>query len=583
MKIIIKRIVPILLAIAVAGCAVWYLFVYDRDFARDMLVSQARYLDSIGRHEMAAWFYDQAYIHADNDASVAIELAQQYKDSGNYTKAEYTLTKAISRGATVELYTALCKTFVEQDKLIDAVKLLDKISDPAMKQEMDALRPAAPTVDQIPGFYNQYITVQIQSNGGTLLYSTDREYPSVAEDQYHSPITLNEGETTVYALSIGENGLVSPLAIYGYTIGSVVEKVTFADAAVEAEVRKILNIGEDNPIYSNDLWTITEFKMPTDALVYSDLSRMNNLTKLTIYNANAGELGFLSSLPKLEDLMITGCPIEKQTLNIIGAIPSLTRLTLAQCSISDIAPLTSLTGLQYLDLSYNTIRDLSALTGMDSLETLYLSHNAITDLTDLSGLSGLKTLNLSYNSITSILPLCSNRNLVSLNVSNNLLEKLSDLDLLPALEKLNASFNKLTDIAVLGGCSGLTELDISNNLIEDIDSLESLVSLMDLNCSYNHISFLPDWSTGCSLIILDASYNYIFDLTPLSQLQSLNRVDLDYNPYLESVSPLASCPNLIQVDLFGTLVTDVSMLTDQSIIVNYNPTEVEVEVPEATE
>ena len=39
---------------------------------------------------------------------------------------------------------------------------------------------------------------------------------------------------------------------------------------------------------------------------------------------------------------------------------------------------------------------------------------------------------------------------------------------------------------------------------------------------------------------------------------------------------------MIEVNLFGTRVTDVSMLTDLSIIVNYNPTEVNVEVPETT-
>ena len=110
MKYILQRTVTILLALAVLGCAVWYLFVYDRDFTRDMLVSQARYLDDAGHHELAALFYDYAYHHADNDASVALELAEQYKEVGNFTKAEFTLTKAISKNPTVELYVALCHT-----------------------------------------------------------------------------------------------------------------------------------------------------------------------------------------------------------------------------------------------------------------------------------------------------------------------------------------------------------------------------------------------------------------------------------------------------------------------------------------
>jgi hypothetical protein len=46
---------------------------------------------------------------------------------------------------------------------------------------------------------------------------------------------------------------------------------------------------------------------------------------------------------------------------------------------------------------------------------------------------------------------------------------------------------------------------------------------------------------------------------------------MEYNEEISSVKALAKCPNLIQVNVFGTKVRDVSSLTDQSIIVNYNP------------
>lgn len=582
MKNILKRMVPLLLAIAVAGCAVWYLFVYDRDFTRDLLVTQARYLDDAGHHGLAAWFYDQAYLYADNDASVAIELAQQYKDHGNYTKAEYTLTRAISKNPSAELYTALCKTFVEQDKLIDAVRLLDKISDPALKLELDTMRPTAPTVSQTPGFYKEYISVDIFCESGTLLFSTDREYPSLHQDRYTESLSLGQGETIVYALCIGENGLVSPLSVYGYTIGGVIEEVSFADAAIEAEIRKVLGIEADIPVYTDALWSITEFTVPRNAVEYKDLSLLTSLSSLTLYDAKQANLEFLHNLPQLQTLTIYGSELNSQALNAISAMSGLTRLTLAQCSLSDISFLTPLSQLSYLDLSYNFIKDLSSLSHMSALETLYLSHNALADLSYLSGLSGLKNLNISYNSISSIQSICSNRNLVSLNVSNNLLEDLDDLDLLPSLESLDASYNNLTQITVLGRCTAMKELNISNNPIEDISPLEALDGLRELNCSYNRISFLPNWTSTCGLIILDASYNHINDITALGQLQGLNRVNMDYNPELSSVAALASCPNLIEVNLFGTRVTDVSMLTDLSIIVNYNPTEVNVEVPETT-
>ena len=175
MKKALRIIVPILLAIALIGCMIWYLFVYDREFTRDILLQQARNAEYKGKHELAEWFYNTAYAYADNDESFAIEMANQYKSVGNYTKAEYTLSNAIADGGTAELYMALCKTYVEQDKILDAVNMLDNIADPAIKAELEAMRPTAPVADPVSGFYNQYMDVTISSSAGTLYVNTAGE------------------------------------------------------------------------------------------------------------------------------------------------------------------------------------------------------------------------------------------------------------------------------------------------------------------------------------------------------------------------------------------------------------------------
>ena len=107
MRKFLKFLVPLVLGAAIAASIVWYLFVYDRDFTRDSLLSQARYQDMYGNSRLSAWFYDAAYSFSGHDQNVAIELANQYKLDGNYTKAEATLTKAIRNSTTTELYTAL--------------------------------------------------------------------------------------------------------------------------------------------------------------------------------------------------------------------------------------------------------------------------------------------------------------------------------------------------------------------------------------------------------------------------------------------------------------------------------------------
>jgi len=84
---------------------------------------------------------------------------------------------------------------------------------------------------------------------------------------------------------------------------------------------------------------------------------------------------------------------------------------------------------------------------------------------------------------------------------------------------------------------------------------------------------LPQWNTDCALITIDGSYNALRSLDALAGLSYLNNIFMDYNKNITSVNALASCPNMIQVNVYGTKVTQVGALTSHSIIVNYNPTQ----------
>ena len=166
MKRTTKRILPILLGIVLIASLAWYLLVYDVGFTRDSLLFGARLMEQSGKHTAAAWLYDLAYKQSGGDAQVAIELSEKFKENGNYTKAEVTLSNAIANGGTAELYIALCQTYVQQNKLLDAVTMLDNIADPAIREEIYALRPAAPSATPEGGFYSQYINVDISWGGG---------------------------------------------------------------------------------------------------------------------------------------------------------------------------------------------------------------------------------------------------------------------------------------------------------------------------------------------------------------------------------------------------------------------------------
>lgn len=571
MKRTFKRILPILLAIVTICSIIWYLFIYDRGFTRDMMLQGARFFDSQGNHSVAAWMYDQAYQQSKGNADIAIELSNRFKDVGNYTKAENALTGAIADGGSAELYIALSKTYLEQDKLLDAVTMLDSITDPAVKEQLDAIRPAAPTVDTEPGFYNQYLPVTVSPGEGKLYLTTDGQYPSIQDDPHQGVVTLESGENTLYALTIGDNGLVSSLSIFGYTVGGVIEPVELKDPVVDSLVRSQLQVGAETTLFSNQLWEITELELPEGVNSFDDLSRLPYLQSLTVHGSTADSLEGMQNLTQLTQLTMKGCKVSAVDLLVIASLPKLEKLTLSDCGLSSIENLSALRTLTYLDLSSNSIRDLSPLSFMSKILELDLSHNALDNLNALSSLSGLEKLNVSYNSLSSVVPLASCTGLKELNISNNTIPALTGIASLTSLTNLDASFNSVTDVQELTACTELTQLDLSSNALKDITALSVLNKLQHFSFNRNEVVTLPAWSTGCALVTIDGSYNKIKNISGLAGFAQLNIVMMDYNN-ISSVNALSSCRSLFKVSVYGNPVKDVSKLTEISVIVNYNPT-----------
>ena len=573
MKRAFRIIVPLILGLALLVGTAWYFLDYDQAFTKELLLQQARNFEDSGNHKLSAFLYDLAYRQSSQEDSVAIELAHQYLNVDNYTKAEYTLSQAIAANPSAELYIALCDVYVQQDKLLDAVNMLDTVTDMAIWTEIQALRPAAPVLKPDPGFYSTYLTLEVDDAPGKLYLSPDGDYPSTEKDLYTEPVTLSSGETVIYALRIGDNGLVSPLTISGYTVGGVIEEVAFTDAAIEAQLRSFLNAGEDTTIYTDNLWEITEFTVPAEAKSYEDLKYLPYLKDLTIPAESQGDLAVLAALPRLESLNIQGRKLSAEDLTAIAAHNTLTSLSLPNCSVSSVAELAPLTGLKYLDLSGNTLRNLSPLSGMTALEELYLGNNAVNSLEALTPLKALRVLDVSYNAISDLTPVYALKStLTELYAGNNQIASILGIADLRKLTNLDLSYNNLSDVKMLTALTEVYQLDLSNNAIPSISGLETMKKLRLLDVSYNQITELPPFAPDCELVSIDLNHNQVALLDPLSGLPMLNTVNADYNPEIESLLPLDTCPVLIKVNVYGTKVTEVAFLTAKSIIVNFDPT-----------
>lgn len=574
MKKAIKILVSVLLAVAILASVCWYLFEYDPGFTRDLLLQQARKYEQQGRNSIAVWLYNLAYRQADQDDTVAIELAEYYKSIGNYTKAEYTLSKAIEDGGGAELYIALCKTFVEQDKLRDAVTMLDKVSDPNIRATLDAIRPAAPVPSHTPGHYSQYISISFSSVHNNIYVSTDKDYPSVDSDLLTENVTLSGGDTTFYVVAVGENGLVSPMGEYHYSVGGVIEEVIFADTAFEAAVRELLGLTSDEVVYSNTLWDVKDFTVPAAAVTCEDLHWLPNLTVITMEGCAFDDMQILETLTDLETVIIKNSVISVKNLSVIAQLPNLQKLTLSGCFLSTITNLAQAENLTYLDLSNNSIRDISSLSGMTQLTYLDMSENALVSMEALSGLTSLQTLDVSYNALVSTAPVASLVKLTYLDVSAQGatgLMKLEGIDALVNLTYFAASSNNLIDVDILAGCTQLKTLIISKNTILNLDVLAAHTQLEYLDFSYNEVSTLPVFSTDCPISIINGGYNQLTSLDRLAGLKQLTHIYMDYNKGIKNIDKLTGCPALKVVNVYGSAVTSVYKLTSKGITVNYTP------------
>ncbi len=570
MKRFLHKIFPLLMSVVIILSIAWFLFQFDPGFTRDILLRQARWFEGKGNHSAAVWCYDLAYKQSNGSDEVAMELARQFQDIGNDSKAEYTLLKALEDGGSIELYTALSKLYVEQGKLRDAVLLLDN-ADWKIREQLSAVRPAVPTVSLDPGSYDEYLSVALTCDSGTIYVSTDGDYPSSVTDAYTEPIQLPEGETSIIAISVGDDGLVSSMAVYSYTIHNVVEQVTFVDATLEAAIRSQLGLDADQPIYSNVLWEIQELTLPAEIGTCADLKWLRNLQTLNIQDASIDSLDILTELSHLQELNIRGTILSSEMLDAIGCVTTLQQLILSNCAISSISSLANLEQLQYLDLSDNTIRDLSGLSAMTGLKHLDLHGNALINLSGLEDLTNLIYLDVSYNSLTSIQTVENLKSLAYLNVSSNALRSLDGMEELSQITHFIAQHNELLYIDALRNCRKIVYLDVSHNTLLNVNVTSSLLTLKELYFDHNDVTQLPRYSIGCALTTISGCYNQLTSLNSLTGLKYLSYIYMDYNEDITSISFLASCPELKEVFVYGTRVKNVSALTEKGIYVVYSP------------
>ncbi|WP_244929058.1 hypothetical protein [Nocardioides sp. W7] len=122
----------------------------------------------------------------------------------------------------------------------------------------------------------------------------------------------------------------------------------------------------------------------------------------------------LSDVSPLRGLPLTGLSVTggalQGTLSSIGAITTLTGLTLTDNRLFDVTPLTGLIRLTQLSVARNQIADVSPLAQLTGVSWFDLTSNRITDVTPVSAMTRRDYLYLSDNRIENVAPLAGYRN-----------------------------------------------------------------------------------------------------------------------------------------------------------------------------
>lgn len=571
-------VIILLSVLIILSLLFWFFFIFNTALPARLWEKAGNFYSEHGFSKSAANAFSRSIKNnPECDISIYYKASAANHDCGNYTKAEYYLSSAIQiYPQELDSYIRLSKLYIEEDKLLDAAKLTERVSS-SVSSSLMSLRPAAPIIQPEERSSQDPVSVTLSFNGGSAYYSFGDDFPSV-ENRYESPLDLNYGITKVTAVVVGDSGLVSSVSEAVYTVRGDVSPLEIEDAKMDECIREAISVGRYDDLTTDMLWDIAELILPEGAEDYSVLQNCLSLQKLKVLGAEF-DFSLLQNMKELRSLDLSGLTLDQEALSQISLVTSLEELNLSSCGLTDISPLAALSDLETLDLSSNQIEDLAPLSGMVSLQHLDISENRINSLSILTAIPGIIYFDGHGNRFGNLGAFSSNTVLEYLNVANCGVSDLSPLENNSSLKELHAENNAISSVESIAKCGSLTVLNLSRNRITEAGSISKLSNLSELYLNGNKLEELPSFSAISGLLILDISDNEIADLSVLKGLNRLHTLSMN-STLVTELSSVADLPNLVTINAEECEIHDPESATKRSIILNYDPT---FELPEKEE
>ena len=266
-------------------------------------------------------------------------------------------------------------------------------------------------------------------------------------------------------------------------------------------------------------------KAPRATITRADMAK---LTHFIAHDANIRNLTGLEFAKELEEIRCNNNLISD--LSPLSTLTGLHTVEFRHNVIKDLSPVAGLINLRWLIVPYNLIADLSPVEGLVKLDGLDIGGNVITDYSALSGLIKLERIWMGENPSADLSPLSGLISLTGYQSWGTPIFNVSALAELPKLTSLDICGGELSDLSDLADFTNLRELYLAGNKITDISSLASLTGLTSLNLKDNQITDVSPLSGLTNLRRLYLEHNSISDFSRLSELSEHTIISKRGNP-----------------------------------------------------
>lgn len=317
-----------------------------------------------------------------------------------------------------------------------------------------------------------------------------------------------------------------------------------------------------------------------DPLIYSMELAILNLSNSRIYNIEP-----IANLSSLIILDISNTQIDN--LEACADMDALEDLKMRNTLVSDLTPISTLSTLNYLDISDNEqIQSLEGLQHLNQLKVLYCNNTMVNDLTPLSALKNLETLYCENSEIMSLKGLELLPNLKKVYCDNSLLSRQKAIDFMknhPRIlvvyeskqlqmwwdelpETWKIIFKEIVELdeiptkEQLHEITTIKEINIAGNTsINSLLPLEKLKNLQRLNASNTSINNLDGIGEAREMRMLNFSNTNIQHLYAIESLNLIEELAFSFCP-VKDLNPIHGLANLKHLSIDNTDVDDLSSL-----------------------